>query len=313
MKQVVVPVGAGVGSAFGFLRAPIAYEVVRTRHHAARRCSTPRLLNELFADHARRGRGGRPARRARPRRWSRRARLHALSRPGPRDRRAAARPRRSTSTPRRLRAASRRPMRGVRPHHPQARGRGADLDPVAGHRTGRCPTPAAEPPPPRRPPATDGHRAGARSGDRPARRGRAVTNATPSRPACGSTGPALIVEDGTTTVVPHAASTRRASTRVGQIVLEDARMSRPRPKDRWHRHPPAGDVEPPALRRRGAGPRPGAHRLLDQRPRGRRHLGRRVRPRGPHAGPGRHRHAGPRELDGRAASSISSANSRSRR
>jgi N-methylhydantoinase A len=32
MKKVVVPVGAGVGSAFGFLRAPIAYEVVRTRH-----------------------------------------------------------------------------------------------------------------------------------------------------------------------------------------------------------------------------------------------------------------------------------------
>ncbi len=32
MKKIVVPVGAGVGSAFGFLRAPIAYEVVRTRH-----------------------------------------------------------------------------------------------------------------------------------------------------------------------------------------------------------------------------------------------------------------------------------------
>ena len=32
MKRVIVPVGAGVGSAFGFLRASIAYEVVRTRH-----------------------------------------------------------------------------------------------------------------------------------------------------------------------------------------------------------------------------------------------------------------------------------------
>jgi N-methylhydantoinase A len=32
MRKIVVPVGAGVGSAFGFLRAPIAYEVVRTRH-----------------------------------------------------------------------------------------------------------------------------------------------------------------------------------------------------------------------------------------------------------------------------------------
>ncbi len=32
MARVVVPVGAGVGSAHGLLRAPIAYEVVRTRH-----------------------------------------------------------------------------------------------------------------------------------------------------------------------------------------------------------------------------------------------------------------------------------------
>jgi N-methylhydantoinase A len=31
MHRVVVPIGAGVGSAHGFLRAPIAYEVVRTR------------------------------------------------------------------------------------------------------------------------------------------------------------------------------------------------------------------------------------------------------------------------------------------
>ena len=32
IDRVVVPVGAGVGSAHGFLRAPIAYEVVRSRH-----------------------------------------------------------------------------------------------------------------------------------------------------------------------------------------------------------------------------------------------------------------------------------------
>ena len=32
IKRIIVPVGAGVGSAFGFLRASIAYEVVRTRH-----------------------------------------------------------------------------------------------------------------------------------------------------------------------------------------------------------------------------------------------------------------------------------------
>ena len=32
MRRCVVPVGAGVGSAHGFLSAPIGYEVVRTRH-----------------------------------------------------------------------------------------------------------------------------------------------------------------------------------------------------------------------------------------------------------------------------------------
>ena len=48
MKRVVVPVGAGVGSAFGFLRAPIAYEVVRTRHVRLDLLDA-RTLNELFA------------------------------------------------------------------------------------------------------------------------------------------------------------------------------------------------------------------------------------------------------------------------
>ncbi|MDP1748736.1 MAG: hydantoinase/oxoprolinase family protein, partial [Reyranella sp.] len=48
MKQVVVPVGAGVGSAFGFLRAPIAYEVVRTRHVRLDMFDA-KMLNELFA------------------------------------------------------------------------------------------------------------------------------------------------------------------------------------------------------------------------------------------------------------------------
>lgn len=48
MKQVIVPVGAGVGSAFGFLRASIAYEVVRTRHQRLDMLDS-RMLNELFA------------------------------------------------------------------------------------------------------------------------------------------------------------------------------------------------------------------------------------------------------------------------
>jgi N-methylhydantoinase A len=48
MTRVVVPVGAGVGSAHGFLRAPIAYEVVRTRHLRLDGLD-PRVLNDLFA------------------------------------------------------------------------------------------------------------------------------------------------------------------------------------------------------------------------------------------------------------------------
>ncbi|RAI59586.1 hydantoinase/oxoprolinase family protein [Roseicella frigidaeris] len=48
MRRVVVPVGAGVGSAHGFLRAPIAYEVVRTRHMRLEALDHA-LLNDLFA------------------------------------------------------------------------------------------------------------------------------------------------------------------------------------------------------------------------------------------------------------------------
>jgi N-methylhydantoinase A len=44
---IVIPTGAGVGSAIGFLRADIAYEVVRTRHMDLRRFD-PDVVNELF-------------------------------------------------------------------------------------------------------------------------------------------------------------------------------------------------------------------------------------------------------------------------
>ena len=49
MKQVIVPVGAGVGAAFGFLRASIAYEVVRTRH-VRLDLFDAKMLNELFTN-----------------------------------------------------------------------------------------------------------------------------------------------------------------------------------------------------------------------------------------------------------------------
>jgi N-methylhydantoinase A len=48
MRRVVVPQGAGVGSAHGFLRAPIAYEVVRTRPMRLDALDTA-LLAGLFA------------------------------------------------------------------------------------------------------------------------------------------------------------------------------------------------------------------------------------------------------------------------
>ena len=49
IDRVIVPVGAGVGSAYGFLRAPIAYEVVRSRHMRLDQFD-PAALNALFAE-----------------------------------------------------------------------------------------------------------------------------------------------------------------------------------------------------------------------------------------------------------------------
>jgi N-methylhydantoinase A len=49
IPRVVVPVGAGVGSAHGFLRAPIAFEVVRSRHMRLDGFDAA-ALNALFAE-----------------------------------------------------------------------------------------------------------------------------------------------------------------------------------------------------------------------------------------------------------------------
>ncbi|MDH3662608.1 MAG: hydantoinase/oxoprolinase family protein, partial [Alphaproteobacteria bacterium] len=49
ITQVVVPPDAGVGSAIGFLRAPIAYEVVQSRHQRLRHFDAD-AINALFAD-----------------------------------------------------------------------------------------------------------------------------------------------------------------------------------------------------------------------------------------------------------------------
>ncbi len=102
----------------------------------------------------------------------------------------------------------------------------------------------------------------------------------------------------------RAATTRRAQRR---------RPPRPDPPDRLagdrrmsaaDRHPQPGHVGPPDRRRRGAGAGAPAHRLLHHRARGGRPLRRRLRPRGPHAGPGGHRHARSRQLHGRIGQAL---------
>ncbi len=49
IDRVIVPVGAGVGSAYGFLRAPIAYEVVRTRLLRLNDLD-PQALSDMFSE-----------------------------------------------------------------------------------------------------------------------------------------------------------------------------------------------------------------------------------------------------------------------
>ena len=49
IRRIVVPVDAGVGSAIGFLRAPVAYEVVRSLHMRLSALDTERV-NALMAD-----------------------------------------------------------------------------------------------------------------------------------------------------------------------------------------------------------------------------------------------------------------------
>ncbi len=50
ISRVMVPSGAGVGSAVGFLMAPVAYEVVRSRYVQLNDKFDPAHVNKLFAD-----------------------------------------------------------------------------------------------------------------------------------------------------------------------------------------------------------------------------------------------------------------------
>ena len=48
IRRVLIPAGAGVGSAFGFLRAPVAYEIARSRYVRLDASFDPDFVNALF-------------------------------------------------------------------------------------------------------------------------------------------------------------------------------------------------------------------------------------------------------------------------
>jgi N-methylhydantoinase A len=50
IERIIVPTAAGVGSAVGFLRAPVAYEVVRSRYALVDETFDVDALNEVYAD-----------------------------------------------------------------------------------------------------------------------------------------------------------------------------------------------------------------------------------------------------------------------
>jgi N-methylhydantoinase A len=216
MKQVIVPVGAGVGSAFGFLRASIAYEVVRTRHMRLDMFDA-KMLNELFA--------------------AMRAEAEAVVRP---------------AAPGETLVESRQAFMRYRgqgheiavplsnePFAPDAakdlrRRFEATYEQVFGRAIPRLEVEALtwtlslatdRPlPPPAQPvaraaaPAPSGHREvlDPASGRKEQA---ALHERTALKPGMQFEGPALIVEDGTTTVVPSGFTAR--INQVGQIVLED--------------------------------------------------------------------------------------------
>ena len=216
MKRVVVPVGAGVGSAFGFLRAPIAYEVVRTRHVRLDMFDA-KMLNELFA--IMRGEAEAVVRPAAPGEALVETRLafmryrgqgHEIAVPLPNQ------PFSADAAPdlrRRFEATYETVFgRAI----PKLEVEALDLDPVDRHR------PAAAQARRRAAQATAPAPSGHREVLDPAS-GRHENAALHERaalaPGMSLDGPALIVEDGTTTVVPQGFSARINA--LGQIVLED--------------------------------------------------------------------------------------------
>jgi len=216
MKQVIVPVGAGVGSAFGFLRASIAYEVVRTRHVRLDMFDA-KMLNELFG--AMRGEAEAVVRPAAPGEAlveSRQAFMryrgqgHEIAVPLPNEPFAA--------------DAAGELRRRFEATYEQVFGRAIPrleveaLTWTLSIATDRPLPPPAKPVARVAAPAPSGHREvfDPVSGllERAALHERKVL-----KPGMWFGGPALIVEDGTTTVVPSGFSAR--INELGQIVLED--------------------------------------------------------------------------------------------
>ena len=200
IARIIVPPDAGVGSAVGFLAAPAAYEIVRSRYM---RLSTfdADAANALVGAMQQRGRGAMPA--PRPATGRCRCKRSAFMRyAGQGHEITVALPdrkldrRRCGHVPGRLRARVHAP---VRPPHPQRRDRDHELG-GAGHHGDRAAGAACRRPPrsPRRSPSASA------PCSTPAL-GRRVTVPIFERaslaPGAALKGPALIVEDGTSTYV----------------------------------------------------------------------------------------------------------------
>ena len=267
--RIVIPAGAGVGSAIGFLRAEIAYEVVRTRYMDLRHFD-PEAVNDLFAGMraeteavVRLGAGDSALTETRTVSMRYRGQGHevAVSLPirafAPADAELFL-----ESFEREYRAA-------LRPNHPQVEPRGHELEPV-----------------PREEPGPAGARRRTcrpRKGRRPART-RAVFDPdlgafadvpvyarSELSPGAFLPGPVLIVEDETSSLVNKNHDV--LVNALGYLVLTRKEL-----RERPPRHPAASDVEPPARRGRGTGADARAHGVQHLHARGRRRLGRHLRP-----------------------------------
>ena len=228
--------------------------------------------------------------------------LHALHRPGPRDHRRAARAHADRRRMRRPSGASSSASiaRLFARAHPQCRDRDHELV-GAGDR------------PRREPPArlARGRRPARRRRQRRAQRVRRAARPSGStvpvfersglQPGARIAGPALDRRGRHVHLRRRPASMSRVDAGGALVLTRQAatRTEEPRSMSQAdRRHRAADHVEPADRRGRGAGADAAAHGLLLHRARGGRPLGRHLRRQGPHAGAGRHRHAGPRQLHG---------------